>query len=134
MGKILMTEITKFQLCYNVIRPMSADQIAQCAFSLIQSAKEDWLSLEDIIIFFEGAKQGKYGRILDRLDQQTIFQMLEEYRNDRHRTYHEMKYEFEAQCKTSKVNDTIKDLFGKDDREQHRQATRMWMKYKKDEN
>ncbi len=134
MGKILMVEITKFQECYNVIRPMSAGQIAQCALSLIQSAKEDWLALEDLVIFFEGAKQGKYGKILDRLDQQTIFQMLEQYRADRHRTYHEWKYEADVQLKTVPINDTVKDLFGKDDRELHREATRMWMKNKRDEN
>jgi len=113
---------------------MSADQIAQCAIALIQSAKEDWLALEDLVIFFEGAKQGKYGKIMDRLDQQTIFIMLEQYRSDRHRTYHEYRYEFEAQCKTAPIDSRIKDLFGKDDREMHREATRMWMKNKKDEN
>ena len=37
---------------------MNADQIAQCAFSILQSSEEDFLSLQDMVIFFEGAKQG----------------------------------------------------------------------------
>jgi hypothetical protein len=105
MGKILMAEITKFQNCYNVVRPMNPDQIAQCAYSLIQTAEEDYLSLEDVILFLEGAKQGKYGKVYDRLDQQIIFEMMEQYRDERHRTFMRFKEEQHAQNKTAKVND-----------------------------
>lgn len=107
IGKIIMAEITKFQNCYNVIRPMNADQIAQCAFSILQSSEEDFLSLQDIIIFFEGAKQGKYGKVYDRLDQQVIFDMLEIYRESRHQSLINMKEEQHSQYKTVPINDRI---------------------------
>jgi hypothetical protein len=99
MGKIIMVEITKFINCYTVVRPMNADQIAQCAFALISTSEEDNLSLQDLVVFFEGAKQGKYGRVLDHIDQHTIFEMLEQYRNERHRQYLHIKEENDVQFK-----------------------------------
>lgn len=99
MGKILMAEITKFINCYTIIRPMNADQIAECAFALISTSEEDQLSLQDLILFFEGAKQGKYGRVLDHIDQHVIFEMLEQYREERHRQFLNLKDERDTQLK-----------------------------------
>lgn len=81
---ILVTLLTTFSNSLNLIRPMSADQITSCAYELVMTSEEDQLSIEDYTIFFKGALEGKYGRILDRLDQQTIFSMLIEYRSQRH--------------------------------------------------
>ena len=99
LSKLLMAEITKFVNCYTVVRPMNADQIAECAFSLLQSSEEDRLSLPDLIIFFEGAKQGKYGRVLDHIDQHVIFEMLEQYRQQRHITSLRIKEEQDVRFK-----------------------------------
>jgi hypothetical protein len=84
MAALVMAEVTKFQNSYTVVRPMNATQIADCALALITTADEDRLSLNDLVIFFEGAKQGKYGRVLDHIDQHVIFEMLEAYRQERH--------------------------------------------------
>jgi hypothetical protein len=105
MGKIIMAEVTKFQNCFNVIRPMNAFQIAECAYAIIQSAEEDYLSLEDLILFFAGAKQSKYGKVYDRLDQQVIFEMLEVYRQERHATYLAMKEEQHSNHKSAGINE-----------------------------
>lgn len=100
MGKIIMAEITKFINCYTIVRPMNADQIAQCAFAIISTSEEDKLSLEDLVLFFEGAKQGKYGRVLDHIDQHVIFEMLEQYRESRHFTYLRIKEEQDIKFKS----------------------------------
>ncbi len=84
LSALVMAEVTKFQNSYTVIRPMTATQIADCALAIISSAEEDRLSLNDLVIFFEGAKQGKYGRVLDHIDQHVIFEMLDKYREERH--------------------------------------------------
>ena len=109
MGKILMAEITKFVQCYTVVRPMSADQIAECAFALISTSEEDYLSLQDLVLFFDGAKQGKYGRILDHIDQHVIFEMLEVYREERHRQYMNIKDEKDTQFKAMGFNGRSSD-------------------------
>lgn len=76
---------------YNVVRPMNAGQIVSCAYEIMHSSKEDYLSVEDLAVFFHGAKQGKYGRILDHIDNHIIFEMLNEYRDQRHREYMRIK-------------------------------------------
>ena len=72
---------------FNVVRPMTPEQIMQCAFDMIESANEDQLSIEDIVIFFDQARQGNYGKVYDRLDQQTIFELFESYRQARHEAF-----------------------------------------------
>lgn len=103
LGAIVMAELTLFVNAFTVVRPMNADQIAQCAYALINTAEEDYLSLQDLVMFFEGAKQGKYGKVYDRLDQATIFEMLEVYRQQRHEVYLRAKEEKEAQYSTSRT-------------------------------
>lgn len=93
MAMLITAELTKFIESYTVVRPMNADQIVECAFSILSSSEEDKLSLQDLILFFEGAKQGKYGRILDHIDQHVIFEMMEIYRQERHIKYLNIKDE-----------------------------------------
>lgn len=75
---------------------MSDDQIVETAYELIMTTEEDQLSIEDYVLFFKGAKEGKYGIIRDRMDQQTIFTMLEEYRQQRHIEFKKIKEETNA--------------------------------------
>jgi len=89
--EVLIVLLTSFANSLNLIRPMSSEQIVECAHELVMTSEEDFLSIEDYVLFFKGAKEGKYGRILDRLDQQTVFQLLEEYRSERHRQYHRIR-------------------------------------------
>jgi hypothetical protein len=82
---LVLVMLTRFAASINVVRPMSSTQIVECAAAIVESAHEDYLSLQDLEMFFQQAIRGKYGRILDRLDQQTIFQMFEEYREERYK-------------------------------------------------
>ena len=90
---IVTALLTGFSNSFNVVRPMSTTQIVQCAYDLVMTSQEDQLSLEDYVLFFKGAREGKYGRILDRLDQPTIFEMLEQYRQQRYETLRSLREE-----------------------------------------
>lgn len=79
----MLSMLKQFNDEMNLIRPMSSEQVDSCAWELIMTSEEDQLAIEDYVIFFKGALQGKYGKILDRLDQQTVFNLLEEYREQR---------------------------------------------------
>ncbi|HYO21651.1 MAG TPA: DUF6633 family protein [Flavisolibacter sp.] len=91
------------EFCYSSPLPKSAKlsdtKIAACACDLILSAYEDQLSLEDLVIFFERAKEGKYGKFKGMITHFGIMQKLEQYRLDRSETYHKLKEEQEAQYK-----------------------------------
>lgn len=115
---LLVVMLTEFCNFYNVIRPMTSAQIVSCAFELIGTSSEDFLSIEDLTIFFDGAKKGNYGKIYDRLDQQLIFEMLEVYRQERHLNYYKIKDEKEcnfkavgSQFRSSEDMSEIKELF-----------------------
>lgn len=107
--EILIIMVTEFCNFYNVIRPMSPDQIIDCAYEMIGTSSEDYLSLEDFTIFFDGAKKGNYGKIYDRLDQQTIFEMFEIYRQERHEKYHQIQEEKHTQFKGMGIKERITD-------------------------
>lgn len=91
------------EFCYSIPLPKSAKlsdtKIAACACDLILSAYEDQLSLEDLIIFFERAKEGKYGKFKGMVTHFSIMQKLDQYRMDRSEIYHKLKAEQEAELK-----------------------------------
>jgi hypothetical protein len=91
------------EFCYGIALPKSAKltdtKIAACACDLILAAYEDQLSLEDLIIFFEKAKEGKYGKFKGMLTHFGIMQKLDQYRLDRSEAYYQLKEEQEAQLK-----------------------------------
>ena len=91
------------EFCYSIALPKSAKltdtKIAACACDLILSAYEDQLSLEDLIVFFERAKAGKYGKFKGMITHFSIMEKLDQYRLDRSDTYYKLKDEQEAQLK-----------------------------------
>lgn len=91
------------EFCYSIPLPKSAKlsdtKIAACACDLILAAHEDQLSLEDLIVFFERAKLGKYGKFKGTLTHFSIMQKLEQYRMDRSAVYQRLKEVQEARLK-----------------------------------
>lgn len=91
------------EFCYSIPLPKSAKlsdtKIAACACDLILAAYEDQLSLEDLIVFFEQAKKGQYGKFKGTLTHFSIMQKLEQYRLDRSATYYRLREAQEAELK-----------------------------------
>jgi len=121
MHRLLVMIIREF--CMSVPLPKSKKlnetRISVCACDLILSSYEDQLSLEDIILFFERAKSGKYGAIKKMVTHQLIKEMLEQYRQERHKAYMQMKEAKEGELKilgpavrTSSEPTAINHLFG----------------------
>lgn len=99
MIKMLLQEF-----CYAIALPkskkLSETGISGCTCDIILTAYEDQLSLEDLMLFFERAKRGKYGSFRNMLTHYSIMQKLEQYRNDRHKAYAALKEEKEAELKS----------------------------------
>jgi hypothetical protein len=127
---LMVVMLTDFANNFNVIRPMSPVQIINCAFQMIITANEDQLGIEDFTIFFEGAKQGKYGKVYDRLDQQIIFEMMEHYRDERHKEFIHFKEEQHAQFKAMPVNERIVSDAMKGESDKNRAAINEYLKQK----
>lgn len=72
---------------------MSADQILDLTDAIIDSAHEDQLSIEDVLLFLKDLIMGKMGKITDKLDMPLFFELFEKYRDKRYRTLEAIRYE-----------------------------------------
>lgn len=102
MHKLVKLILQEF--CYSVALPKSKKltetKTSVCACDLILAAEEDQLSLEDLIVFFELAKAGKYGKFKGLLTHYSIMQKLEEFRQQRFDAYVRIKAQKEAEQKS----------------------------------
>ncbi|MBD0297438.1 MAG: hypothetical protein ICV84_19980 [Flavisolibacter sp.] len=80
-------------------KKLTDTKISVCACDMMIAAHEDQLALEDIILFLERAKQGKYGAIKNLVRHQQLMDLLEKYRQARHEAYMQAKQEKEHQLK-----------------------------------
>lgn len=72
---------------------MSADQIIELAEGIIDSAHEDQLAIEDVLLFLKDMLMGKYGKFSQGLDMPGFFEAFEDYRNERYRTLKNIEWE-----------------------------------------
>jgi hypothetical protein len=124
---ILSIAITKALNNFNLRVGMNAEQIMQLAYSLIDEAEQDQLAIQDILLFLDGMVKYKYGKVYDRMDMPTFFEMLEKYRDERHLAFMNGKEEAHAQFKAmGDSNRTSNDI----DKENNRNAMINYLKTK----
>lgn len=63
---------------------MTPVQINDLAEELIDTANEDNLSLEDVILFLQRLVRGQYGELYESMDIPKFMEKFEVYRQDRH--------------------------------------------------
>ena len=124
MHKLIKLLLQEF--CYSIALPKSKKltdtKISVCACDLIIVAEEDQLSLEGLIVFFELAKTGKYGKFKGILTHYSLMQKLEQFRQERYETYVKLKEQKETEQKNlgpaeriSPEPTAIKHLFDQSD-------------------
>lgn len=72
---------------------LTEDQIITIATEIIEESKEDNLALEDVLLFLKDLITGKAGKIYDRMDVPTFFELFETYRQTRHDALQDIRYE-----------------------------------------
>lgn len=72
---------------------MDAEQIMELTEGIIDSAHEDQLSIEDILLFLKDLIMGKAGKITDKIDMPGFFELFETYRTKRYQTLENLRYE-----------------------------------------
>lgn len=68
----------------NLSRPMNPGQIFDLAGEILDSANEDQLSLQDVMLFLQGIIRGKYGPLYESMDIPKFMEKFEVYRQVRH--------------------------------------------------
>lgn len=100
IATVLGKQITKTLLNFNLRVGMNSEQIYDLSLALIETAEEDNLAVEDIMLFLDGLPKFKYGKVYDRMDMPTFFEMLEVYREQRHQAFVNAREEQHAQFKS----------------------------------
>ncbi|MEO6069301.1 MAG: hypothetical protein ABIN57_10470 [Chitinophagaceae bacterium] len=77
-------------------KKMTQKKLSLLAFDLIQSTSEDFLSLEDVILFLTRARSGFYGEKKDMSTPALFVALLEQYRQERHEAFLKLKSGSEA--------------------------------------
>jgi hypothetical protein len=72
-------------------KKLTETKISVVACDLILVADEDQLSMEDLIVFFELAKNGRYGNFKSMLIHYSVMEKLEQYRGQRYGAYVRIK-------------------------------------------
>lgn len=100
---------------------VNEDQVLDIADAIIEQSAEDQLALEDLLLFLQQMTQGKAGKIYDRMDMPTFFELFETYREARHQALHTARYEESVQYKglgdTNRTSDERDDESWKEARE-----------------
>lgn len=107
-NEILMALVASLKSAFsnlNLRLGMNEDQIVELADMIIDQSHEDNLGLEDVLLFLGDLLTGKSGKIYDRLDIPTFFELFETYRQKRHETMKSYREEQEAQYKALPIND-----------------------------
>lgn len=101
MHRLIKTVLNEF--CDSITLPKSKKltetKTSVLACDLILVADEDQLSMEDLIVFFELAKNGKYGKFKNLLTHYSIMEKLEQFRQERYEAYVRIKEQKEAEVR-----------------------------------
>ena len=96
---VLSIALQKTFAVFNLKRGMNDDQIIDLAEQIIEESRADNLSIEDVLLFLDQLKTGKYGKLYDRLDMPLFFELMEHYREERHLAMLYLRYEAESNYK-----------------------------------
>ena len=127
IAAVLSKSITRALNNFNLRVGMNPEQVADLSYAIIDEAEQDQLAIQDILLFLDGMPRFKYGKVYDRMDMPTFFEMLEKYREERHLAYINGKDEAHAQYKAmGDSNRTSQDI----DKEANRNAMQQYLKNK----
>jgi len=127
IAAVLSKSITRALNNFNLRVGMNPEQIADLSYAILDDAEQDQLAIQDILLFLDGMVKYKYGKVYDRMDMPTFFEMLEKYREERHKAFMNGKEEAHAQFKAmGDSNRTSQDI----DKEANRNAMINYLKTK----
>lgn len=88
----------------NLKRGMTADQEIDLAEAIIDTSAEDYLALEDLLLFLQKLVRGEYGVLYESMDIPKFMDKFEIYRQERHENLIRIREERQIQFK--KTGDT----------------------------
>lgn len=84
---VIVVGLTMAFKSMNLSRQMNEDQVLDLADAIIETASEDYLGLEDVMLFLQCLTWGKYGPLYESMDIPKFMEKFEVYRQTRHVEY-----------------------------------------------
>ena len=119
---IVTAGLTMAMESMNLARSMNAAQVMDLSSAIIDTAAEDNLALEDVVIFLQKLVRGHYGSMYESMDIPKFMGKFEEYRQERHESMMRIKEERDAQYKALPVNDRYSEILSDGEKMKHREA------------
>ena len=119
---IVTAGLTMAMESMNLARSMNAAQVMDLSSAIIDTAAEDNLALEDVVIFLQKLVRGHYGSNYESMDIPKFMGKFEEYRQERHESMMRIKEERDAQYKALPVNDRYSEILSDVEKRKHREA------------
>ena len=127
IAAVLSKSVTRALNNFNLRVEMTPEQITDLCYAILDEAEQDQLAIQDVLLFLDGMVKYKYGKVYDRMDMPTFFEMLEKYREERHLAFINGKDEAHAQFKAmGDSNRTSQDI----DKEANRNAMQEYLRTK----
>lgn len=82
--KVLGAAITLAMESLNLKQGLTAVQTLDLVDNILDSATEDYLGLEDVVLFLQKLVRGEAGKLFNSIDIPTFMALFEKYRQDRH--------------------------------------------------
>ncbi|TCJ11987.1 hypothetical protein EPD60_15625 [Flaviaesturariibacter flavus] len=101
MHKLLLMILKEFvgQMNLAAYKRPTETRVSVAACELMLTAHEDFLGIEDIILFLQRARAGYYGPIKTLVNMNLLLIQLDRYRQERHEAYMKLKEKREAEYK-----------------------------------
>lgn len=96
---IMVAGLTLALESINLKRPMNENQIMDLAETIIDTAAEDNLAIEDLMLFLQKLVRGEYEGFYESIDIPKFMEKFEVYRQERHEALVKIKEEKNAQFK-----------------------------------
>lgn len=96
---MVVIAISKAFEAMNLARPMNSDQVVELAETVLDSSTEDFLALEDVVLFLQGLVRGKYGPLYESMDIPKFMEKFEQYREARYQALQNIRQEQHANFK-----------------------------------
>lgn len=103
--KLLGAAIQVAMESLNLKQPLSADQTFDLVDAILDSSTEDYLGIEDVVLFLQKLVRGEAGTLYNQMDIPKFMKMFEEYRQERHTACLRAREEQHVQNKISGKSD-----------------------------
>lgn len=116
---IVCAGVTMAMESLNLSRPMNSNQIMDLTDAILETAEEDNLSVEDLLLFLQKLTRGEYGAMYESMDIPKFMLFFEKYREKRFQAVMAIRDEQTASHRPDYSDTRLSELSQRDEKLKH---------------